>query len=196
MAVTGLPEADLVVLPLQRGTYPHVYRVQRDDELIEMLTKAGERFWAEHVLPSVEPPIDGSEAWTQHIKAKFPDSNGVVLEADAEGELEAQNYRVLHRQLAELEKEERAAYNKVIARIGGNEGLRLRDGTLLSFKRNASGGGDHKAVIGELAALIPPDALAQATAQHVRPGARVLRVHEPKIQKLTKRAAAKAAEGA
>jgi len=190
MEVTGIPEADLVVLPLKRGTYPRVYRIKRDEELIRLLVKVGERFWQDYVLAKTEPPVDGSATWTEHIKAKFPGSNGVTIEANADDELKAQNWRVLRAQRLAIVKAETEAYNQVIARIAGNEGMRLKNGDLLSFKQNASGGTSHKAVAEALSAFAPAETVTEIVKQNQLPGPRVLREHVAKINKLPKPAKA------
>jgi putative phage-type endonuclease len=62
LGVTGLDTFD--VAALIGGQCLRVFTERRDDELIAMVQTATERFWHDHVLPGVPPPIDGSQATT------------------------------------------------------------------------------------------------------------------------------------
>lgn len=68
MNVAGLPAWDLIAF---LDGAPVEYTVYRDDELIEMLIEAGQRFRTDHLEARVPPPPDGSSAYTAWQKRKW-----------------------------------------------------------------------------------------------------------------------------
>ncbi|GAA2107602.1 YqaJ viral recombinase family protein [Streptomyces synnematoformans] len=61
------------------------WRIDRDDELIAMLTDAVDTFWHEHVVPGVPPPVDGSAATTDLLARLFDVQPEKTLEVDPVG---------------------------------------------------------------------------------------------------------------
>lgn len=70
MAVMGLPHA--WVAGLIGGQKLVWERVQRDDELIEMLIAAEDEFWHANVLAENPPKAGGSDADTEYLSKRFP----------------------------------------------------------------------------------------------------------------------------
>lgn len=69
LAVTGRSHVHVVGLQDGRTWLERV--VDRDDALIEDMTKVERHFWIEYVLPKVEPPIDGSQSTTEVLNARW-----------------------------------------------------------------------------------------------------------------------------
>jgi len=75
MAVCDLPAADLAVLVA--GDDFRLYHFKRDAELEGNMLELGERFWVDHVVAKVPPPVCGlDEGW---LRERFPSDNGEVL---------------------------------------------------------------------------------------------------------------------
>ncbi len=82
MAVTDLPEADLAVLI--GGNDDRLYRIPRDLELEGQLIEIGERFWRDHIVTQVPPPVDGTEQYSEYLKRRFPRDDRPLLPATDE----------------------------------------------------------------------------------------------------------------
>ncbi len=54
------------------GTDFRVYTVKRDRELGGMLVDIGAKFWRDHVIARVPPPVDGSESARNMLNKMFP----------------------------------------------------------------------------------------------------------------------------
>lgn len=80
---TGLGRAYVVVLI--GGQRTQVRQVERDQQLIDGLVALEERFWRDHVLPCVPPPLDAHPATTDAVRAieADPDAEPVDLPEDA-----------------------------------------------------------------------------------------------------------------
>lgn len=79
MAVTGAPYWYLAVLVL--GKAFHVFRIDRDDALIDRLIQAEQEFWLEHVEKRVPPLPTGSDSDDAALEAIYPESQ-VGTDAD------------------------------------------------------------------------------------------------------------------
>lgn len=80
MAVTDLPGWWVAVLI---GGQHNEYRfIRRDQDLIDELVAIGERFWNEHVLAHVPPPLDGSAAATTLLTGRYPVAADTEVEVD------------------------------------------------------------------------------------------------------------------
>lgn len=71
MAVMGYDRMYLAVLVLSKAF--HWFVVERDEDEIKSLVSAEKRFWYENVLEHVAPPVDGSEATTEAVRAIYAD---------------------------------------------------------------------------------------------------------------------------
>jgi putative phage-type endonuclease len=106
-----------------------VYEVERDDVLIDDLVAEVERFWTVHVIGGQPPPVDGSEATTEALKAVYgadvATEQSTELTAGAAHAVELlrdakANRRDLDDVIAELENELRAALgDRTEGRVGG-----------------------------------------------------------------------------
>jgi putative phage-type endonuclease len=100
MAVLDLDEWYLAAL--LGGQDFRVYRIHRDRELEEGLLEAAQRFWKDHVLADVAPPLDASDAARRYVESRFPTSVRSARVATPEEE-------VLIHELADARARERAA---------------------------------------------------------------------------------------
>ena len=71
MAVTGYRGAYIAVL-IGGNTFRWKF-IERDEELISMLTELERNFW-NHVRNNTPPPLDGSDASAKFLAERFPDS--------------------------------------------------------------------------------------------------------------------------
>jgi putative phage-type endonuclease len=77
LAVTGKKAADVCVLIC--GQEIRVYRIERDDELIDRLIELELKFW-QYVQTDTEPPADGSDSAGQALRALYPYDSGNSLD--------------------------------------------------------------------------------------------------------------------
>jgi len=77
MAVTGKKVVDVCVLIC--GQEIRVYRIERDDELIDRLIELERKFW-HYVEQDIEPPADGSDSAGQALRALYPQDSGSTLD--------------------------------------------------------------------------------------------------------------------
>jgi len=77
MAVTGKAVVDVCVLIC--GQEIRIYRIERDNALIERLIELERKFW-HFVENDIEPPADGSESAGQALRALYPQDSGSTLD--------------------------------------------------------------------------------------------------------------------
>lgn len=77
MAVTGKAVVDVCVLVC--GQEIRIYRIERDDALIDRLIALERKFW-HYVENDIEPPADGSESAGQALRALYPQDSGNTLD--------------------------------------------------------------------------------------------------------------------
>lgn len=85
MAVMGYDRMYLAVLVLSKAF--HWFVVERDEDEIKSLVSAEKRFWYENVLEHVAPPVDGSEATTEAVKAIYSNDTYTDFTADIKDEI-------------------------------------------------------------------------------------------------------------
>lgn len=124
MAVTGYEAWWIVVLI---GGNKFVYkRIERDEEIIQMLIEQEGIFWHQYVESKVMPPADGSEACAKALAKMYPHSNGaeIVLDAESRELLERrakleERSELLKRQLNEIDSTIKAKLgNAEIGEVG------------------------------------------------------------------------------
>lgn len=100
-------------------------RVERDDELIELLVSESEKFWKENVLKRVSPPVD---AYSADVLAKLtPVSNGESIELDEQSLTSIENIEMLKNEIKRLELEKKVSENQLKEKLGENEIGVIRD---------------------------------------------------------------------
>lgn len=119
MAVTGAPYWYLAVLVL--GKAFHVFRINRDDALIDRLIQAEQEFWLEHVEKRVPPLPTGSDADDAALEAIYPESHEGI-DVDLTDMNDALNLiELLKADKAKLETRIRAAEDEIKAVLGNRE---------------------------------------------------------------------------
>lgn len=99
----GFDRMYLAVLVLNRGFYDFV--IERDEEEIETLAAAEEVFW-DHLAAEDPPPLDGSEATQNALKAMYPKEDSTLeLSLPAESERRLTQYIHLQETIRELQSE-------------------------------------------------------------------------------------------
>ena len=81
MHVTELERWDLVAF---LDGVPVDYAVDRDDELIGMLTDEADRFLVDHVRAGVEPAPDGSESWNAWLARKWKKNTDELIDVNGD----------------------------------------------------------------------------------------------------------------
>jgi putative phage-type endonuclease len=77
LAVTGKQAADVCVLIC--GQEIRIYRIERDDELIEKLIQLERKFW-HYVETDSAPPADGSESAHHALHYLYPQDTGTTID--------------------------------------------------------------------------------------------------------------------
>lgn len=99
------------------------YVIESDMEFQEMLHEAARRFWKDYILTDTPPPVDASESCADWLKAKHPASNGVILPATKDAEFWVERLAEAKSGIKELEGQEKAARNQLLALIGDADGV-------------------------------------------------------------------------
>ena len=104
------------------------FRLERDDELCQILADAVDRFWRDHVLAGVPPEADGSRATAELLAQLWVASEEAAVEVDpVEALLLGQRRRELKEQAARLDHDLTEVENRMrqlagdaeIATVGG-----------------------------------------------------------------------------
>ena len=146
MAVTGL---ELWELPVTIGGEPPVvYRIERDDELIQMILDAGADFVAR--IESGEPPVlDNTEAYADYLASRHPWSRDEYLVATPEIEAVAETLRETQALYKQAEEDIKGLKNQIAAFVGDASGVETSLGKV-NYKTRR-GRPDPMAVIDHLA---------------------------------------------
>jgi len=116
------------------GTDFRIYRIARDREMAGMLIDIGAKFWRDHVIARVPPPIDGTEGAKRLLRKIYPVNLGPMKSADADAErLVTELLGLDGRDARRLELE-----NKLKDAIRDAEGL-VGDGWSVTFRANKKG---------------------------------------------------------
>lgn len=163
---------DATLVALVNGDYRE-YPVKRDREMGGLLLEVVGRFWREHVLARVPPPVDGSAAYTEYLRRRHPRDAAPALPATPELRDLVARVREAKAALKRAEEAETLATNGLRAALGDAAGV---DGLCTYRSNKDSQKTDWEAVASVLHA--PADLVAQHTT--TRPGARVLRLSKGK----------------
>ena len=128
MAVTGAICAYVAVLI--GGQDFRMYRIDRDDQLIDGIVSICREFWTEHILKQV-PPDPNSMA---DVKRLFPRETGEMLEASNDMAVAIGEYRNLSAQIKELTERKDGYATQIAAAIGDAEGILIDGKKAATFK--------------------------------------------------------------
>lgn len=134
MAVLGLKWASVAVLIMgSRDPFAWV-DVPRDDGFIDALMEVEEKFWNDHVVKRVPPPVDGSKSTTIALKKLHPKDNGMIITLpDGFGALAMRREQLIADKEAAQEELD-AIDNNLRAELGDASYGLLDDGTGFSNK--------------------------------------------------------------
>lgn len=110
------------------GHQLHVYPVQYNKELFFDMLNQCVQFWHNHVVPKIQPEIDGSDACSIHIK-EIEHSTTAMLTAEESSDDLARQLSGVRKQLDELKQRERIIVNALCETIGGSDGIQGLDWT-------------------------------------------------------------------
>ncbi|MGC4378294.1 YqaJ viral recombinase family protein [Fictibacillus sp. Mic-4] len=120
MAVTGYEAWWIAVLI---GGNKFVYKkIERDEEIIQVLIEEEKNFWLNHVEKEIPPMFDGSDASSDLLKALYPEAKPeteIELPPNAETLVTALDQ--VSNELKELEARKKEYENQLKAMMGDNE---------------------------------------------------------------------------
>lgn len=125
MGVAGRAWADVAVL-IDGMRTPLIYPdCPFDSELFEAMLEAALRFWHNHVLADVPPPLDGTPAATDWVKARYPEHTRpqYVMDDSPEMAALASRYVAAKEAAAAAELEANSLRNQIAERIGASAGI-------------------------------------------------------------------------
>ena len=171
MACTDLFRADVVVLI--GGNDFRIYHLIRDMELEAQLIEIALKFWRDHIEPKIPPTADGTESYSDYLKARFPrEKVDTYVKADSTIEDMCQQLRDARGRLRVIEDEADRITQVLKGFIGDNAGLEGEFGRI-HWKANKDGTTtDWKALALDICHA-SVEQVKQATEP--KPGARVFR---------------------
>jgi len=141
MGVTDTQVCHMAVLI--GGNKYRQYRIERNQELIDVLFETAHDFWHNHVLAGIEP-----DATTlQNAKDKYPchDPDATLdVELDSEAAKAFEHYESLKAQEKELKAAITAAQTDLICQIQSNEALAIDGEVVATYKTQVSNRFDSK----------------------------------------------------
>ena len=141
MGVTGVDVCHMAVLI--GGNKYRQYRIERNQDLIDVLFETAHDFWHNHVLAGIEP-----DATTlQNAKDKYPRHNPdttLDVEPDSEVAKVFEHYESLKAQEKELKTAITAAQTDLICQIQNNETLAIDGEVVATYKTQVSNRFDSK----------------------------------------------------
>jgi putative phage-type endonuclease len=128
------------------------YVVLADAEDQDLIAKATEKFWNDHVLTGVPPEADGHDATTQAIKHAYSDPDTYTTAAYADDEQLAliASLRTVKADAKAMEKQQTELENRIKAFLQDSEELRYGDQVLATWKKQDDTRLDAKALKAEL----------------------------------------------
>lgn len=99
------------------------YELSRNLDLEQILIDKVDRFWYDHVLADIPPPLDASDSYALHLENKYTSHTEELLIADSESELLITRLRQIKEVIRESEREKALLINQLKERIGSNLGI-------------------------------------------------------------------------
>lgn len=176
----GLTEAqwwDIAVLFFSPRREFQIYRIPRNQELINNLIATGREFWENHVVPRIPPPLDSSEASKRLLNHLYPRNVEDLFAADEQTEYLAKQIRTYEMLRDADVKELTLLQNKLKEKIGDHAGVVTSFGKITWKKNKDSEVVDWKAAFDWVTASDPHLQKANIIKQFttIRPGSRVFR---------------------
>lgn len=128
LGVTGLEFGYLAAL-IGGQKFVHSPRVEADHDFIDWLFQEEVRFWEDHVMTGVAPPIDGSEATSRYLDLRYPNATAGPIMLGEAGVEWVRMHDAAKAKIKEGELEKALADNNLKALLGDSErGSILIDG--------------------------------------------------------------------
>jgi putative phage-type endonuclease len=138
MEAAGVRSADVVAQILQDdGSFP-IYQVDWNEELFEALHEKAAKFWRDHVVTKVPPPVDGTPGARELLLRMYPHTNGELAEASDIQTERLLRYAEVRTELKRLEAEKEIIEQQMIAEIGGGKGVVSGAGKFTMIERAGS----------------------------------------------------------
>ncbi len=125
---------------------PIEYVIDRDEDLIEILADAGERFLVDHIRTGVAPAPDGSKAWDGWLRRRWKENTLELISIDDQPEMLALIEQLRSARAAEAAAEalKETTTQKLKNAIGDKAGLSWKDPSKpkpqkVTWKRSADG---------------------------------------------------------
>lgn len=184
MGVWGLRKCDY---PVDMGTGDiKVYHTEHDEELWRSLLMIAERFWLDHVVNNVPPPVDATEETSKWLSRRLAQRNEDLVDADEDTVkkiLAYKNLRMMHD--ADGGKLELLA-NEIKLAIGEHKGICLPGQPKMRVTFTETKGRtsfDHDALILDLIKLLPPGVLPPEKQKYMKAGEPYRRLNPQAILK-------------
>lgn len=170
MGETGIHLADIAAL--LGGAELRIYTIHFDAAFYELLIGTAEKFWKDHILTGIPPPLDGSTGASEWLTSKYPaNARPVLVPAPPDAEAWAARMQAARDAKDAAKLEETLARQHLEALIADADGM-TGDGWRVSWKRaKSSAVVDYEAAAKEYG--VPEDIIQKHTT--IRPGARVFR---------------------
>lgn len=98
-------------------------KIERDQELIDMITSLIVTFWEENVLKGIEPAIDGSAATTEFLKEHYSEEGSREIQLDDNFDTLIESKNELKQTISELEKQVKMIENQIKSELGKNDAM-------------------------------------------------------------------------
>jgi len=147
-STTGLPWSDAAAICGLDDL--RIYRIHFDADLEAVLLEECEKFWREHVLARVAPPIGCTETAKEYLRQRFPRNVEVLRQATGEEEALLMRLKLARDEFNRAEQEKESLSNEVKQLIGDADGLNSSLGKVTWRKDADSVGVDWEKVAREL----------------------------------------------
>lgn len=127
MGITGAQWWDIALLILSPRREFKIFRIERDQEVIDSLVEAGREFWFNHVLKQIPPPLDGSAGSSEYLKQTYPRDVQDIIVASPMAESLMMALQGNKQAMKEIEGETAELENRLKEIIGDNAGILGRD---------------------------------------------------------------------
>jgi len=110
------------------------YHVKRDRETEAALISVAERFWKDHVLKKVPPAHADAPDLERHVKARYPKSDGTMIEASDELVELIHRYASACASARDIAKDKELYEAEIKLLIGSSEGIQLPQWNKITYR--------------------------------------------------------------
>lgn len=152
-----------------------IYERTRDLEIERELIEIGRRFWKDHVVAQVPPPLDESEASARLLERMFSVYNEDLVPASAEAERLAEEYVLARERKKAAEEDAARARQKLCWIIGNHAGVESWWGKA-TWKHEKQGRVDKTRMLEWMMSFFTPEQKAWMENMFRKPKNRVFRL--------------------